>query len=245
MKQLPIGALALLLAGATHALDMKNCQKDEAGRDYYICAYPAQTILQTYADFRNAWSKENPNDPGANKLRAKLAFGKNHKDEYKGIAIKYTWEKWYSMHTLDTLTVETYRDGLTIRFTFISKDEGTKVHIESRHFPKNCRETDYGQEEESYLSGFSCFHAGQTILEAYKTIRQYLQQEDGNRYKHLRTDLSVGKNQEDRFDDAVIAYAWDEKKNLKVDLACEASDTSMEFTQQQKGVRMKFSHYIQ
>ncbi|MDR0746828.1 MAG: hypothetical protein LBE89_02925 [Helicobacteraceae bacterium] len=55
------------------------------------CFYPAQTIVEAYADFRKSGIEENSNDPGYTNLRAKLEIGKDVKDTYDYVAINYEW----------------------------------------------------------------------------------------------------------------------------------------------------------
>ncbi|MDR2152951.1 MAG: hypothetical protein LBO72_09025 [Helicobacteraceae bacterium] len=94
-------AFALLSAFAIGG--EKECHGLDFGEDVfmqgYSCFYPAQTILEAYADFRTGYIKERVEGRDSKKLRAKLEIGKNYEDNYKELkeneyiyGIVYKWD---------------------------------------------------------------------------------------------------------------------------------------------------------
>ncbi|MDR3162422.1 MAG: hypothetical protein LBT81_00985 [Helicobacteraceae bacterium] len=124
--------------------------------------------------------------------------------------------------------------------------------------PSNCQETVFSEEESGYISGYNCFYADQTILDAYRTVRQDLLARYPNdddyqklRYQKLLENLEVGKNRKDesgidefgRF--LEIEYIWDKKGSLTVTITYEGGDTTLLFSRQKAGTRADIEFYIQ
>jgi hypothetical protein len=101
----------------------KRCEEavfDEDAAAIYSCFYPAQTILEAYADFRESRIQESPDDPGYKNLRVKLEIGKNHKYADDDVEIQYTW------NNDKALVVNIYYAGGETDAEFTREPDGTR-----------------------------------------------------------------------------------------------------------------------